>query len=328
MTRREHRAPTTRRREPTAPPPSRIEDLRVPGLRKPHPEIGLGLWNRGRWTPGTEEQASATIERALERGIRWFDTAEVYGAGRSERLLGAALGDHEDLAPRLLIATKVSWEHLRPLQVRAAIQGSLERLGRAQVDLYLIHAPAEHVPIAETMAALGQAMDEGRIGAIGVSNFTVEQLEAAQGALGSRRVVVNQVRYNLLERDEGDPLTEYCRTHRVLLEAYSPLCHGLLAGRFLKEGAIPAATRRAVRAFAPENLAVTLDRARALQTLAEKAHVPIASIALRWLHRQGAAPLFGASRPEQVDHNLAAWATTPANDVLETAGALTASGHA
>jgi aryl-alcohol dehydrogenase-like predicted oxidoreductase len=322
------RRPRAARRPSAPPPPPTIGTIPIAGLPKPHPEIGLGLWNRGRWERDTEAQIGASIDRALDRGVRWFDTAEVYGAGRSERLLGAALGEHEALIPQLLIVTKVSWEHLRASQIRGAIQGSLERLGRPKVDLYLVHAPDEHVPITETMATLGEIMDQGRIDAIGVSNFSVEELEAARSALGERRLVVNQVRYNLIEREDGDPLRDYCRDHGILIEAYTPLCHGLLAGRFLKDGTIPAATRRGVRSFSPEKLRTTFERARALQRLAEKAHVPLASIAFHWLRLQGAAPLFGASQPGQVDDNLAAWAKRPPKGVLEAADAITAEPHA
>lgn len=322
------RRPRTKRVPQAAPPPVRIDTIEVPGLKKPHPELGFGLWNRGRWERDTESHLAATLERALKQGITWLDTAEVYGAGRSERLLGAALGDHESLVPRLFVVTKVSWEHLRPAQVRAAIQGSLERLGRSKVDLYLVHAPDARVPIAETMTTLGEILDQGRIDAIGVSNFSVEELEAAQSALGPRTIAVNQVRYNLIEREDGDPLVEYCRAHHVLLEAYTPLCHGLLTGRFLKTGTVPATTRRAVRAFSPESIGLTVERGRALHQLAEDAGLPLASIAFHWLRLRGAVPLFGASEASQVDEDLAAWRTRPPKSILESADAVTAGGHA
>ena len=308
------------------PPP--IGTVTVPGLAKPHPEIGLGLWNRGRWDREMEARVGPTVDRALEKGITWLDTAEVYGGGRSERILGAALGDHEALVPRLFLVTKVSWEHLRPPQIRAAIQGSLERLGRTKVDLYLVHAPDERVPIDQTMTTLGEILDEGRIDAIGVSNFSVNQLDAAQSALGPRHIGVNQVNYNLIEREEGDALQRYCRDHGVLLEAYSPLCHGLLAGRFLKEGAIPPSARRGVPAFGSDRVDRTIAKARELEALATAAKVPLASIALHWLRRKNAVPLFGASRPHQVDENLQAWDARPSTAVLESADAITAEGHA
>ena len=323
------RRPKAKPRPPRASSSPAIGSIDVPGLKKPHPEVGLGLWNRGRWERDTEAHIATTIDRALERGVTWLDTAEVYGAGRSERLLGAALGDHEPLVSRLFIVTKVSWEHLRSAQIRAAIQGSLERLGRPKVDLYLVHAPDSRVPIAETMATLGEVMDQGRIDAVGVSNFSVEELEAAQSALGPRKVAVNQVRYNLIEREDGDPLREvpvvgtrfsWRPTPRSAMDC-SPAAISRPARCLLR----PV---RAVRAFSAENLGATLEQARALQELADSAHVPLPSIAFHWLRLQGAAPLFGASQPSQVEDNLAAWATRPPKSVLESADAITAGAHA
>ncbi|MGI0067609.1 MAG: aldo/keto reductase [Thermoplasmata archaeon] len=293
------------------------------GTSATHPEIGLGLWNRGRWTAASEGETTSTIEWALDQGMRWFDTAEVYGAGRSERILGEVLERRPGDRRASLIVSKVSWEHLRAAQVRAAIQGTLERIALPSIDLYLVHAPDDRVPIAETMGVLAELADQKRIGAVGVSNFTLPQLEEAEAALAPHAVVVNQVRYNLLEREDGDPLREHCRAKGIWIEAYSPLAHGLLAGRYLADGEIPAAARRGVRRFDPEHLEATLARARALDALAKKAHIPLASLALHWLRRQGALPLFGATQPTQIDANLSAWATSVPEDVLEAADALT-----
>lgn len=317
-------APRPRRRAPkeTTAPVS-IASVPLLGTTKSHPEMGLGLWNRGRWTHADDAETERTLEHAIAQGVRWFDTAEVYGAGRSERLLGAVLSRHEDVRRDSLIVSKVSWEHLRTAQVRAAIQGTLERVGLPSIDLYLVHAPDDRVPIAETMGALAELLDDHRVGAVGVSNFTLPELEAAEAALAPHPVVVNQVRYNLLDREDGDPLREHCRAKGIWLEAYSPLAHGLLTGRYLTDGDIPAASRRGVRRFDAEHLAETLARARALDAIARRAGVPLAALALRWLRRQGALPLFGATRPEQVDANLAAWSVAVADDVLDAADAVT-----
>ena len=317
-------APTARqsrssRPRATAGGPASIGAVPIPGDAGNHPEVGLGLWNRGRWTHDETERVEATIERALAAGVRWFDTAEVYGAGRSERVLGGVLSRHPGIDPPPFVVSKVSWEHLRPTQLRAAIQGSLERLDRPSLDLYLVHAPDARVPIGETMQELQRIADEGRIRAIGVSNFTVPELEAAQAALAPRRIVANQVRYSLLDREEGDAVREHCARHGILLEAYSPLCHGLLAGRYLPTGEIPAAARRGVRLFDADHLPATLAAARKLAALAARAQVPLAAIALRWLRRQGALPIFGATSPDQVDANLAAWAAPVPPELLDAA---------
>lgn len=320
------KSPRSRTRSPpkTPAPSIAIDSVPISGTSKPHPEIGLGLWNLGRWTRQDELREESTASHAIEAGIRWLDTAEVYGAGRSERILGGVLARHAGISPEPFVASKVSWEHLRPAQVRAAIQGTLERLDRPMVDLYLVHAPDDRVPIADTMGVLA---DDGRIGAIGVSNFTVPQLDEAQSALGPRKIAVNQIRYNLIDRDDGDELRDHCARAGVILEAYTPLAHGLLTGRFLTSESIPAANRRGSRRMDAEHAESTLAQVRDLVTIAEKAEVTLAAVALHWVRRQGALPLFGASRPEQVDANLRAWATPVPDDVLDAADAVTRSAH-
>jgi myo-inositol catabolism protein IolS len=318
-------APKPRRAAPrrSAPTAAAVESIPLSAGRKAHPPIGLGLWGLGRWTAEDEARTKAAIGRAYEKGIRWFDTAEVYGGGRSERILGEVLHRATGGGDDAFVVTKVSWEHLRPAQVRASLINSLERLARRSVDLYLVHAPDSRVPLAETMPALEALWKEGKVGAIGVSNFTVDDLEAAAKHLTQTRIAVNQVRYNLLDRDDGDPVREYCRTHGILLEAYTPLARGLLNGRYLDGQRIPANVRRlSERLLDPQRAKETLARARAVRDLAAEAGLPPASIALHWLRRQGAAPLFGASRPAQVDENLAAWEARPDDALLDRAEAL------
>ncbi|HYK92786.1 MAG TPA: aldo/keto reductase [Thermoplasmata archaeon] len=315
---------TARRRAPKSPAPASVPaptgGFPLAGTDLVHPPLGFGIWALGRWTREDEDRTRATLDHALSRGVRWVDTAEVYGNGRSERLLGNALAAMDPAAPPPFISTKVSWEHLRPSQVRASLLGSLQRLGRRQVDLYLVHAPDPQTPIPETMGALETLWEEKRTRSIGVSNFSLEELDSAREALDTTKVVVNQVRYNLLEREDAEPILDYCRQHGILIEAYTPLGRGLLAGRYLNGGPIPAEVRRfAPSIFEKEHLPETLRRARALRDLAVKAGVPEESIALHWLARQGVVPLFGASRPEQVDAVLAAWAVRPPDDVLDRA---------
>jgi myo-inositol catabolism protein IolS len=309
---------------PSPPAPTgTIGSLPLAVGRKDHPALGLGLWALGRWTPSDEARTKATIGRAYEKGFRWFDTAEVYGNGRSERILGDVLARAAGGAPEVFLTTKVSWEHLRPAQVRASLINSLERLGRPSVDLYLIHAPDPKVPLAETLPALEALWKEGHVGAIGVSNFGLDELEEAARHLTETRIAVNQVRYNLFDRDEADPVREYCRTHQILLEAYSPLARGLLHGRYLDSEKVTPEFKRFVQRQAERDpLPEILERARALRALALEAGVPLGSIALHWLERNGAAPIVGASRPEQIDGNLAAWFARPSDAVLDRADAI------
>jgi myo-inositol catabolism protein IolS len=288
-----------------------------------HPAIGLGLWAMGRWTREDEAKTKTVIEHAVSIGVPWLDTAEVYGTGRSERLLGDVLA-RQPPASGVFLTTKVSWEHLRSAQIRAALTGSLQRLGRRSVDVYLVHAPDPHVPIRETMETLEQLWKEGRIGGIGVSNFSVAELEAASEALHEAPLVVHQVKYSLLDRTDGDDVLPYCQAHGIVVEAYTPLARGLLAGRYLNGRPPPADVRRFARdLFDHDRFPQVLARARDLRLLADEAGVPMASLALHWLGARGIAPLFGASRPEQVDELLAAWAVRPPPAVLARADALT-----
>ena len=309
--------------KPAAPSLPSIAEIPLPGGARAHPALGLGLWNLGRWSPADVARTRATIARAWELGVRWFDTAEVYGSGRSERLLGEVLLRAARGGADPYVATKVSWEHLRPSQIRAALLNSLERLARRSVDLYLVHAPDPHAPVAETMGTLETLWKEGRIGAIGVSNFTVEEVEAAARHLSEARIVVDQVQYNILDREEGEPLREYGRRHGMLVEAYTPLARGLLHGRYLDGGRIPNEVRRySQRLFEADRLSTILERTRRLRELAERERLPLASIALHWLGARGAAPVVGMSRPDQVETNLRAWAVRPSERVLAEADAI------
>lgn len=321
--------PRRRASEAAAPPtlspstPTAPEDLALTGSARRHPSLGLGLWAQGRWGQEDERRTRTTLARAIELGVRWFDTAEVYGGGRSERILGDGLAQAGALTPPAFVTTKVSWEHLRPSVLRAALFGSLQRLALPKVDLYLVHAPNAHVPIEETMGELAQLAKEGRIGSVGVSNFDVDQLEAARAALGSVPLAVNQVRYSLLTPDDGEAVLGYCRDHSILVEAYSPLALGLLAGRYLDAEGPPAELRRQdPNVFAGEGLPSLLERARGLRRLAKEEHLPLPSIALHWLACRGVAPIFGASRPEQVEEVVRAWRIRPSDEVLERADSL------
>jgi aryl-alcohol dehydrogenase-like predicted oxidoreductase len=319
------RTPRTRRpaASPPASPSPAIGHLALAAGKKSHPALGLGLWAQGRWTGEDEARTKATIGRAWEAGLRWFDTAEVYGSGRSERVLGDVLARTAAGATDAFLVTKVSWEHLRPAQIKASLTNSLERLGRTSVDLYLVHAPDPKVPLSETMPVLETLWKEGRVGAIGVSNFGVEELEEAARHLSETVVVANQVQYSLFNREEAEPVLDYCRSQRILVEAYSPLARGLLQGRYLDQAEVSNEVKRVARdQFGDDRLPELLTRARALRDLAGEAKVPMASLALHWLASRGVAPVFGASRPEQVDENLAAWAIRPPDAVLERADAI------
>ena len=314
------RRPTS---SPTRPSPPPIDDLPLAHGKKPHPALGLGLWGIGRWKPEEEARTKATIGRAYELGFRWFDTAEVYGGGRSERVLGDVLTRAAGGLRTRSSLRRSPGSTFGPRRSGPSSINSLERLGRSTVDLYLVHAPDARVPLADTMGALEGLWKEGRVGAIGVSNFGLEELEEAAKHLSEARVWVNQVRYNLFDRDEFDPSRDYCAKHGILIEAYTPLARGILTGRVSHGMRVPPEVKRFARCLEDEDhLQSVLDRARSLKALADEAGVPLASVCAPLAGPERCAPIVGMSRPDQVDANLTAWRTAVPDRVLTRADAL------
>jgi diketogulonate reductase-like aldo/keto reductase len=177
------------------------------------PEIGFGTWQ---YRDGMEP-----IRRAIVLGSSLIDTAESYC---TEEIVGEAV---KELRNRVFIATKVSPRHFRRSDVLKAADKSLERLRTDYIDLYQLHGPNCTVPIEETMAAMEELVDSGKIRFIGVSNFSVSELRKAQAALSKYRVVSNQVRYSLIDRSVEVGLLRYCGENKITVIAYSPLARGM-----------------------------------------------------------------------------------------------------
>ena len=269
--------------------------------------IGLGAWQFGSTSWGWDREfgareAKAIVERAVELGITFFDTAEVYAGGASERILGAALREHRDQA---FVASKVWPTHpLRP-QVLAAAVGSLARLQMDRIDLYQVHWPNPLLPISWTMAGMRDLLDAGRIGAVGVSNFSLGQWRRAEAALGTV-VPSNQVRYNLLQRAPERDMLPFAREEGRVIVAYSPLAQGLLSGRYGPAHA-PGGVRRLNPLFTRENLERVRPVLDALGAVAKAHAATPAQIALAWVvSRPGVVAIPGAKSVEQVEQNAAA----------------------
>ena len=173
------------------------------------PEVGLGTWN---YHAGVEP-----LRKGLDAGALFIDTAESYG---TEMVVGQAVAG---VRARVFIATKVCPEHFRFRSVLEAADGSLKRLGIDRIDLYQLHMPNDMVPIEETLAAMEQLVDAGKVRFIGVSNFSVAQLERARNATRKYRIVSNQVRYNVVDRTIEADLLKYCQANGITIIAYSPL---------------------------------------------------------------------------------------------------------
>jgi diketogulonate reductase-like aldo/keto reductase len=195
----------------------------------PLPRVGLGTWAMGGQMTADGSRDDFWVElirRALDMGYRHIDTAEMYGAGHAEELVGEAIRGRD--RGELFITSKVQAENLRADAVRRAFEGSLRRLGTDYLDLYLIHWPNPQVPLAETFEALNELARRGAARRLGVSNFSSEQTAEAR-SLSSVPLATNQVEYNLFRREaEQDGVLELCQKQGILLTAYEPLGKGRL----------------------------------------------------------------------------------------------------
>jgi aryl-alcohol dehydrogenase-like predicted oxidoreductase len=290
--------------------------------------VGLGCNNFGRRLDG--ERTAAVLDAALAAGIAFFDTADIYGgAGASERLMGEALRGRRD---EYVLATKFGMEMSGAEgapdvprgsreYVRWALEGSLRRLEVERIDLYQYHQPDGVTPIAETLAALDELVEEGLVGAIGCSNFSAAELEEAErvaGELGTARFVTLQNHYSLLERGIEAEVAPACERLGVSILPFFPLEKGLLSGKYRRGEAAPAQTRLA-DAERPGTEA-QFDVVEAIEAFAERRGIAPIDVAIAGLAAQPAVAsvIAGATRPEQIEANVAALRWSPsAEDLAE-----------
>jgi len=280
--------------------------------------VGIGCNNFG-WRTDAAGTA-AVVDAALGAGINFFDTADVYGAGQSEEFLGAALKGRRAKA---LIATKFGIkmgegkEGARAQYVRDALDASLQRLQTDVIDLYQIHRPDPNTPIAETVLALNDAVKAGKVREIGCSNFSVEQMRAANSTSGPKHFASVQNEYSLMKRQpEADVLPECARTGVAFLP-YFPLANGLLTGKYRKGSPFPESSR-AKDAFGPKVFTdENLERAEALMAFARSRGHSLLDLAFSWLatRPEVSSVIAGARNAEQVRANsdAATWKLTAAD---------------
>jgi aryl-alcohol dehydrogenase-like predicted oxidoreductase len=270
--------------------------------------IGLGTWQFGSvdWGYGRDyarRTARDITRRALDLGINLFDTAEIYGLGRSERILGEALGNRRSEA---FIATKVfPVVPIAPV-VEQRARASLKRLGTDKIELYQVHWPNPLVPNGPTMAGMRRLVDAELVDHVGVSNFTLERWRDADAALGEP-VLSNQVSFSLVERGPERDLVPFARDNDRIVIAYSPLAQGLLGGRYDADNRPAGAARRFNPLFLPENLERASGLIEALREIALTKGVRPAQVALAWvIRRPNVVAIPGASSVEQLESNAAA----------------------
>ena len=270
--------------------------------------IGLGTWQFGSkdWGYGSDYadvEAGRILQRALDLGVNVIDTAEIYGRGNSERIVGKALGDRRKDA---FVATKVFPIAPTAGWVESHGRKSMDRLGIDVIDLYQVHWPNPVVPISQQMEGMRRLQRAGVITDVGVSNFSLDRWRAAEEALGAP-VLSNQVQYSLVARKPDVDLIPYAQTNDRLVIAYSPLGMGLLSGRYTSANPPKGSARLNNPLFLPENLDRALPLIDAVRAVANAHDATPAQVALAWvISHPNVVAIPGASSVEQLEANIAA----------------------
>lgn len=281
----------------------------------PTSRLGLGgcpLGGHGWGDDFDQSEATAAVRRALDLGVTFFDTADVYGLGRSEELLSNALGVSRF---EVTVATKFgvawdksgrTWKDISPARVRPALEASLRRLRLDRIDLYYIHWPDGATPLADVLGELDRCREQGKLRAVGLSNFSGEDLAAAQQVTP---IAALQVEYSLAKRSAAEAAAPMAAKSGVPLVTWGSLAQGLLTGKFDARARFKPADRRSrYENFQGPQFAANLKLAATVKEVARRVGKTPAQVALRWLLQSPGvgAVLFGAKRPSQVEENCSA----------------------
>ena len=280
-------------------------EMRKLGAKGPEISVvGYGAWEAGGdfWGPNeSDEKVIAAIQAGLDAGMNWIDTAEVYGRGRSEELVGRAVrGRRDDLVLFTKVAPQPGGTGIRPEQVKAAIRGSLDRLGTDHVDLYQVHWMDERVPLEDTWGAMAGLQDEGLVRHIGLSNVSRSHVERCEDV---RHVDSVQNSFSLLSQEDRGDLLVSLQEMGVGYLAYSPLALGMLSGAIGKDHVFGELDFRSgsrgemPEYFRPGELERNVERVERLREIAKRLATSVAPLALRWaLSQTGVAAVIAGSR--------------------------------
>lgn len=280
--------------------------------------IGLGTWQWGSREWGwnrlyTEKDVLSAFQSGLELGINFIDTAEIYGYGKSERIVGKAIHEcREDV----VIGSKVWIWNVSYGRLLRAADRSLQRLGVDVIDLYQIHWPNRFVPIAKTMKAMKKLTKDGKIRCVGVSNFNTDQMAAAQVALAPFELASNQVEYNLLDREIEQKLLPTARIEKISIIAYSPLAKGLLTGKYAAGSKPSSIVQKTNLRFSQTNLTNLAELQQLILKIGETHGKTPSQVVLNWLiSKDVVIAIPGAKRTSNVIDNAGAsdWRLTQAD---------------
>ena len=279
-------------------------------------EIALGSWLT--YSGGVDKQKSiACVRRALDIGINFIDTANIYGRGAAETVLGEALSNVDRssyvLATKLYFPMTATDQGLSRAQILKQIDASLLRLKTSYVDLYQCHRYDPNTQLEETMRALTDVVAQGKTRYIGFSEWPVDKIKAAIDMAGVEKFVSSQPQYSLLWRKPETSVFPLCQANGISQIVWSPLGQGVLTGKYLPGQAVPADSRAASSAMGtmldPAFLSLpVLDAVQKMKPLADEAGLSLPQFALAWVLRQAnvASAIIGATRAEQIDENAAA----------------------
>lgn len=287
-----------------------MEYTTIPSISKKVSRIGLGAWAIGGslWGGTDEKESIATIRRAFDKGINLIDTAPAYGKGKSEEIVGKAIKEHGK-RENIIIATKCGLNQETESVFRDSskryilkeIEESLARLQVEYIDIYQIHWPDPTTPLAETAEVMNKLYTEGKIKAIGVSNFSIEQMDEFRKFAPIHTL---QPPFNIFEREMENEILGYCLESDIGVISYSALCRGLLSGKMSKDRKFQGDDFRSGMdpKFTEPSFSQYVNAANALREWVEKQyHKPLIALAIRWiLDSDVNVALWGARKPEQL----------------------------
>jgi len=292
--------------------------------------IGLGTWAMGGadwsygWGPQNDEDSINTIRRALDLGINWIDTAPVYGLGHAEEIVGKAIKGYRY---RVFLATKCGlvWDsnknitaNLTAKSIRKEVEDSLRRLQTDYIDLYQIHWPNPEAQITEAWETMVKLKEEGKIRYLGVSNFTVDQMERVWLI---HKIASLQPPYHMFDRHIENGILQYCATNNIGVIVYSPLASGLLTGKYDEERIAnlhESDWRRRSPLFTEPQISVNLLAINRLKEIAEDLGITLSQLAIAWTLRrlEITAAIVGARNPSQIEETVKAADVRLDEDVL------------